>query len=539
MLLNILEGRVALYNMEKWLARTDAELLFGRNCSSNAFNDTRLAVCLDRIAEHGTDNILAKIVTGFLSRENQSSTRIIHNDTTSIKLLGAHDDPNAQPQPARGHSKDRRPALKQLIFGLALDGAVGVPLTCSMLAGNTSDHTANRLHLDKLARVLPADDEATIVADCKLVDPVTLGKLLIEGFHFVSLLPATYKLRHDLIEQVRVEQTELPELHRSAGRTKASPPRVYRGRSVVRDFKVTWPQTSDDKPADHELVPLRFLVVEPSQRAEQEEAAWARKLEGEHKRFETSMRALTKRTFSCTADALEALAPIVNKLAYHAHHVEIVEQTLTQPRPKRGRPRKDAPPPPTSLVFRVVQRAPLTPHDEAIEKLRFHSRYYVLVSDHVDQDTWPDDRLLAEYRHQHMIEGHTGSRWLKNVAAVAPVLLHSPARIAALGLVFVLALMVRNYVQFTLRRRLPDTGETVPDRLNKPTQSPTTETAFLSFAAATVLITHNPVNGLRRSILKLTEAARTVLRMLDIDESVFTDPPPRIFPSAGPKIPEM
>ena len=270
MLLNILEGRVALYNMEKWLARTDAELLFGRNCSSNAFNDTRLAVCLDRIAEHGTDNILAKIVTGFLSRENQSSTRIIHNDTTSIKLLGAHDDPNAQPQPARGHSKDRRPDLKQLIFGLALDGAVGVPLTCSMLAGNTSDHTANRLHLDKLARVLPADDEATIVADCKLVDPVTLGKLLIEGFHFVSLLPATYKLRHDLIEQVRVEQTELPELHRSAGRTKASPPRVYRGRSVVRDFKVTWPQTSDDKPADHELVPLRFLVVESSQRAEPE-----------------------------------------------------------------------------------------------------------------------------------------------------------------------------------------------------------------------------------------------------------------------------
>jgi len=187
----------------------------------------------------------------------------------------------------------------------------------------------------------------------------------------------------------------------------------------------------------------------------------------------------------------------------------------------------------------VVECAPLVPQAEAIEKLRFHARHYVLVSDHIDEATWPDARILTEYRHQHMIEGHTGFRWLKGIAEVAPVFLHTPARIAALGLVFVLALMVRNYIQFTLRQRLADTGEAVPDRLDKPTQSPTTETAFLPFAPAMVLTTDDPIQGVRRTILKLTEAARTVLRMLFVEESVFTNPPHRIFPSAGGGNPEM
>ena len=53
MILNILEGRVATYDLERWLARTDSELLLGVGCPANAFNDTRLAACLDHIAEEG------------------------------------------------------------------------------------------------------------------------------------------------------------------------------------------------------------------------------------------------------------------------------------------------------------------------------------------------------------------------------------------------------------------------------------------------------------------------------------------------------
>ena len=59
MLLNILEGRIALYDMENWLARTDWGLLLGTDCPPDAFNDTRLAACLDHIAKGGTEEILS------------------------------------------------------------------------------------------------------------------------------------------------------------------------------------------------------------------------------------------------------------------------------------------------------------------------------------------------------------------------------------------------------------------------------------------------------------------------------------------------
>ena len=92
-----------------------------------------------------------------------------------------------------------------------------------------------------------------------------------------------------------------------------------------------------------------------------------------------------------------------------------------------------------------------------------------------------------------------------------------------------LALMVRNYVQFELRRRLAETGDTVPDRLLKPTQKPTTETAMIAFAAVTVVHVTLAGTPLGRKLTPLSPAARTVLRMLRIDEGVFTTPPLRKF----------
>jgi hypothetical protein len=44
-------------------------------------------------------------------------------------------------------------------------------------------------------------------------------------------------------------------------------------------------------------------------------------------------------------------------------------------------------------------------------------------------------------------------RWLKGPAAVAPVFLETPTRRRALGLVLVLALMVRNFVRHDFDHR--------------------------------------------------------------------------------------
>jgi transposase len=533
MILNILEGRVALYSMEQWLARTDTRVLLGADCPAEAFNDARLAACLDHLHEAGTDDILTRVVTRYLRREDAPSEYTVHGDTTSIQLSGAYEGAGF-PRPARGYSKDHRPDLLQLVFGMTLHGATGIPLTSAMFSGNTTDPIANRVHLDQLADLLPEEDDITVVGDCKLVDAQTLGQLLLHRFHFVSLLPATFNRREELVNSVRA-MGPMPEIGHTKGRTKAEPDRVYRGKSFDHPYVVGLDSPGDNRTRE---VQLRYLVVESTQLAEQEEAALDRRLERERTKFAEALGEAARRTYACVADAELARERLTRKLEYHTAHVDVVSETVTLPRGKRGRPPAGEPAP-TAEVFRLVEAKPLEPITEAIETLRFHARHFVLVTDHLDREKWPDARILAEYRHQHVIEGHTGFRWLKTVAQVAPVFLHTPERIAALGLVFVLALMVRNYLQFTLRRRLVETGETVPDRLGKPYQKPTTETALIPFATVTVNRIFLGDQLAKLQVTGLDKHAYTVLRMLRIDESVFFTSRTRKMTEAARETPGM
>lgn len=539
MLLNILEGRIALYDMERWLARTDVELLLGAGASAEGFNDTRLAACLDHIAETGTESVLSRVVQAYMRSDGAPSAYTVHQDTTSVSVYGAYEGADYRALPAYGFSKDHRPDLKQLVFGLSLHGSVGIPLVSTMFSGNTSDTEANRFHLDALADLLPEQDEVTLVGDCKLVDGQTLGQLDMQRFHFVSLVPQTYALRAALIDDVRAATGAMPELARAPGRTKADAPRVYRGQSFDRPFTIGFtPPGGPTGGNDKREVTLRFLVVESTQLEEQEDDALERRLTKERDGYDTRFAAVSKRTYACETDARNALDKATAPLKYHVAHADVVPEIATVKRARRGRPRtgEDAP---TTTVYRLVEQQPLSQLDEAVATLRFHARHFVLITDHLDRNAWPDERILAEYRHQHLIEGSTGFRWLKNIAAVAPLFLHTPRRIAALGVVLMLALMVRNYVQFELRRRLAEAGEFVPDRLDKPTQKPTTETAMIPFATITVVHVTLAGTSLGRKLTPLPEAARTVLRMLRVDETVFLTPPVRKFQPTPSETPEM
>ena len=535
MILNILQGRVALYSMEQWLASTDCELLFGEGCEADAFNDARLATCLDHIAARGTEQTLSGVISAYLCREHEVLPRAysVHHDITSIKVYGAYagwsEEPG--PEPTHGFSKDRRPDLKQLVFGLALHGSVGIPLTSAMYDGNESDSHSNRVNLDQLADLLPEQDEVTVVGDCKLVDARTIGQILDHHFHFVSLVPHTFKSRAELVEEVRRSEEPMPELARQPGRTKKDAPNVYRGRSVDRPFVVGLANAGTLR---EEM--LRFLVVESSQLDGEESATIEHRKAKEREQFEAAFRKVAKLSYSCAEDAAAAVVRLTRGLDYHRATTEVIVESVAEKR-RPGRPRSDEAAP-TRDVYRPKLLA-LEEDAAAVERAHFHARHFVLVTDHLDRVAWPDQRVLAEYRHQYLVEGQTGFRWLKNTATVAPVLLHTPARIAALGVVLVLALMVRNYLQFTLRRRLAETGATVPDRVKKPTRMPTAETAIIAFARIASVCLYTNGRLARRDVTPLGVAAKTILRLLGIPESIFTSPRPRKPPHSVAEIPGM
>jgi len=508
MILNVLSGRCALYSMPQFFEHVDSAVILGSDCPPDALNDARLAAALDHLFDVGTDTVMSAVARRYLERD-PSKAYSAYLDTTSLSVHGAYDVIPAEGAPTlrRGFSKDHRPDLKQLIFGLSLHGAAGIPLTSTSLDGNTSDKQANEWTIEALAGLLPEEDDVTLVGDSKLVDAELIGRLQYEGFHFVSLVPLTYAVRTELVEHVRVEGDELPELARAPGPRKADPDRVYRGASFRRPMAVVHPTTGDKDERE-----MTLLVVHSDSQELGFDNAFEKRLVKEERRFHTAVKKANKRKFRCREDAEAARDEVLRILELQSCDLQVVEVEIVEKRSKPGRPKKGETPP-VRTEYRLEYEE-LDPDEEGVARARFHASHYVLVT---DRDDWDDARILDEYRQQSMIEGSSGFRWLKNVAHVAPVFLKTPHRIAALGLVFMLALMVRNYLQFELRSGLKDTDETVRGR--KPrvrTQSPTTETAFLNFMGLSSVLVFLGERFIQRKVERLTPDASTVLAILGV-----------------------
>ena len=194
MILCVLRGRIALYDMEEWLAGTDTDVLLWEGCQACAFHDDRLGLTLDHLFHRGTDFVFSEVAQGVLQMPEIGTEYTAHLDTTSVKLEGAYIEdperpwPTGAPRPARGFSKDLRPDLKQLIYGMTIHGPTRIPITFSVLDGNTADPKANRFQIESLAQLLPSEHEVTLVGDCKFVDAETLGRARASGFGYVSLV---------------------------------------------------------------------------------------------------------------------------------------------------------------------------------------------------------------------------------------------------------------------------------------------------------------------------------------------------------------
>lgn len=519
MVLNILGGRTALYRMENWTQKLPVDVLIGPHASPSDFSDARLARTLDHLHKVGTDNVLSTTVAGFLRREDRPQTYSLHQDSTSASVYGAYagEPPAWAPRMLHGFSKDHRPDLKQLVFGLTLQGCTGLPLVATMFDGNTSDKFFNAFHIESLAGLLPDEDDVTLVADSKLVDGQLLGALLDQEMHFISLVPRTYAVRDEALKRLAAEDDEHPELGRTPRRSAKEADSVYRGRSYDLPFRVRRSGATED-----ETVTFRFLAIHSDALAKKFEAGLPERLVKDEAALKKAFNRANRKPYSCEKDAEAALGRLRKTRGLHTWSAR-VERFETPGKRPRGRPRKGAPVPPPQVHYRLVLEG-CAVDEAAVATLRRTRSHLVLVTDHLNRETHSDAHILNEYRHQHLIEGHTGFRWLKGPAQIAPLFLKSAARISGLGLVLVLALMVRNYVQWVVRKSLAEKEETLPyyDR-KRATNRPTTEVVWELFSELVLLVLSGP--DFPKPVLRLqgfTDAQRRVLEMLGVGPARLT-----------------
>ena len=88
-----------------------------------------------------------------------------------------------------------------------------------------------------------------------------------------------------------------------------------------------------------------------------------------------------------------------------------------------------------------------------------------------------------------------------------------PERIVALGFIMVLCLLVYRFAEYRLRTRLAETGQTLPNQVNKPTSTPTMRWIFQCFEGIDLLliVTHA---GITSRVLHLLPFHQQVLMFL-------------------------
>jgi transposase len=157
MVLDTLSGRSPLYRLVEFFQHQDIELLLGEDIDANAFNDTTVGRALDMIYATGTMKLFSALAYQAVNLFS-CDLRYLHFDTTSVSVWGDYNlysdkEESELLKITYGHSKDRRPDLKQfLIKALCIDR--NIPLLGGCEDGNASDKTLNNQILTSISKIM-------------------------------------------------------------------------------------------------------------------------------------------------------------------------------------------------------------------------------------------------------------------------------------------------------------------------------------------------------------------------------------------------
>jgi hypothetical protein len=105
---------------------------------------------------------------------------------------------------------------------------------------------------------------------------------------------------------------------------------------------------------------------------------------------------------------------------------------------------------------------------------------WTVLATTVSAEACPDAGVLQAYQEQHTTV-EPGFRWIKNPAAIAPVWLEKPERIAALAMLTVIGLLVYSIIQRQVRLYLYTHEQQIPGNKGT-TATPTAAVVFALFA---------------------------------------------------------
>ncbi len=256
-----------------------------------------------------------------------------------------------------------------------------------------------------------------------------------------------------------------------------------------------------------------MIVVHSDAHDRRKTHALEKRLKDDEKEMIKIQIAEQKVGYACRPDAEAALARLPEQ-PFHRLPGEIEEQAHYG----KGRRKADGTTTPTHITYHLKLR--VEPKASAIERAVKETGCFVLVTNVSDDGPGglSSRELLAAYKDQHYIERNFG--FLKDPVIVNSLFLKTPRRIEALGLIFVLSLLVWRLMERTMRASLKETGGTVRGWVKRQTTRPTSFMMTILFTSVMVVRT-----ACGRFLAKpLTPVQENYLRILRVSPAVFTEP---------------
>jgi transposase len=510
MLLDTLSGRSPLYRLEEFFETQDTELVLGKPIEAKCFNDDNVGRFLDKLYETGTMKLFTEIAKRAVERFGVSCGHV-HFDTTSGSVFGAY---SGEPQRENevpyamtyGHSKDRRPDLKQFLIAMVcVEG--NVPIFGASEDGNASDKTVNNELLttisSRMATFGLAEGAFIYIADSALMTEENL-KAIGDDILFISRLPATYNECQRVIHEA-VTQNVWEEI----GMIAETKPTKNRPGTHYRTY-----ETHVDLYGKR----YRAVVLHSSAHDRRRQKRIERELKTEHQTLLTELKKACKIDYACHADAEAAVQRLANtKAGSYTIDTQVEERpTYTRGRPKGGV--KEV------AEMRYGISATITENEAAVAVLREEAGCFVLVTNVPEADEqeggYDSPAILQAYKEQHGMERNFG--FLKDPAIVDSLFLDKPERIEALGLILLTALLIWRLMEREMRRSIQASGEPISGWDHKPTRRPTSFMMTTKFSGVLVI----KIGQQRILNREFSATQRQFLCALQVSPDVFTQPRP-------------
>jgi transposase len=499
LIVNLTVAKDPLYELPDWVDSLDLRAL-GYSSGPGLLSDDRFARALDKLYQTDRASLLTRLAVSAIHRFGIRSERI-HNDSTSLKAFGQIEGKTRTGlELRRGHSKDHRPDLKQLVYSLSISDDGAVPIHHRVYAGNRNDETTH-IETWEALRHIHGSASFIYVADCKLCTHKQLSHIVEQGGKAITILPGNLVEVRQFMDQLRM-----------------APPAK----------KLIWRRPKPNFPGTKES----FYLFEGNYSTQHGHYSlyW----------FASSEKVLRDRKsredrIEAAKEKLTALAPKINRAHLKTHRqILAAAQAIVKHYGVEG-----------LLDLRVQTHKKVTrhrPRGRPGEKCTYrydHHVYYSLQ--------WPENKqalaaesrtdgvfplmstdpgiepkaVLQAYKFQARLEKRFCQ--FKSVHLAAPLLFKKIHRVEANMCAFFIALLIQALLERELRKKL-DESKTAPLKLypeDREAPHPTTSQLFKTFDRLSTYSLPRENGAIENYHDDLNHTHQTVLKLLGISEQEF------------------